>query len=79
MNIEKRDYLIRKLREGGVDVEGIPDFETWQGFGLLFEWASRQEWWEEFACEGHLDPLSLSIFTRMIDPKRFAQFLWEFL
>ncbi|GAM11833.1 hypothetical protein OR1_04151 [Geobacter sp. OR-1] len=81
MDAERRDFLIQKMRESGVELDGVdvPDFDTWEGFGVLYQWASSQPWWEEFACEGYLDPISLAIFTRMIDREKFAQFLWEFL
>ncbi len=25
-----------------------PDFSTWLGFGKLWEWTSKQEWWGDF-------------------------------
>ena len=66
-----------------------PDFSTWPGFGLLWEWAQKQEWWWNFSCKllyskeshDHLtkDDYDAVIYERYIHPSRFADALYEYL
>ena len=56
-------------------------FSTWQGFGELWEWAKRQEWWDYFADlglarKGHRPYL---IPIGIIEPSRFADAIYEYL
>src|SRR4030042_4113521 len=45
----KADIGWRGDNKSSVDVESLnPDFSTWQGFGKLWEFAIKQEWWGSF-------------------------------
>ena len=33
-----------------------PDFSTWEGFGKLWEWAIKQEWWMKFEAANFYGP-----------------------
>jgi len=60
------------------------DFSTWHGFGMLWEWAIKQDWWR-----GKKDSLVVSMLCRSggvgdlldkyISPSRFADAIYEFL
>lgn len=57
------------------------DFETWEGFGTLWEWVQVQVWWDGFKVK--MDTFLYS-GARMIDytiinPNRFANAIYEFL
>lgn len=59
------------------------NFFTWQGFGKLWEWATKQEWWLTQAS-GKIIFLSLSgsdmhISTTLVTPTNFAKAIYEFL
>lgn len=52
------------------------DFSTWEGFGKLWEWSRKQEWWltfDDYACATLEHPTSL------INPDRFADEIAYFL
>ena len=59
------------------------DFSTWQGFGKLWEWARKQDWWNEFIFP--LEDLIKSIrpipriHLDLINPEPFAKAIYEFL
>jgi hypothetical protein len=53
------------------------DFNTWDGFGKLFEWARKQKWWHEFAWV-HSESLN-NLTVRLIHPDRFSSALYKFL
>lgn len=68
------------------------DFSTWTGFGKLWEWGQKQEWWESFIIEGDFthswgtglipSEHEASWITAMLDivnPTNFANALYEFL
>lgn len=52
-------------------------FSTWKNFGKLWEWAIRQEWFDEFAGskphKAWLFPIGL------LEPDRFANAVYKFL
>ena len=61
------------------------DFSTWEGFGKLWEWAKKQEWWLKFG-EGLSNKQLCSEISRglqidesIINPDRFADALYDFL
>jgi hypothetical protein len=71
---------------------GIPmqvNFSTWQGFGLLWEWSNKQEWFWLFTCKQMFSENSDAPFEKcdddgnfhkgIIHPSRFADALYEFL
>jgi len=60
------------------------NFSSWQGFGQLWEWAVRQEWWVEFVNErGVLSGMGVDdavyIDVCFINPDKFANALYEYL
>lgn len=71
--------------EGEIIVENLPDIVrkalyendgTWISFGIIWEWAKKQEWWDKFTdlhyhcCRVDLD---------LIDPIRFPELVVQFL
>jgi hypothetical protein len=57
------------------------NFSTWEGFGKLWEWAQKQDWWESFVDDdmyqrGHRNWL---FPVAWIHPDRFADALYKFL
>jgi hypothetical protein len=58
----------------------VPDFSTWPGFGLLWEWAIKQhDWWTLFKENFFfVYPVTRGI-EDLINPDRFANALFEFL
>lgn len=58
-----------------------PDFSTWQGFGTLWEFAIKQEWWFQFKVRNnHIPNHKLYGFNLdLINPDKFADALFSFL
>ncbi len=61
---------------------GIPhaindDFLTWEGFGKLWDWATKQGWWEKFTW--FHQSIKDEILTELINPEKFAKAVAEFL
>ncbi len=55
------------------------DFSTWPGFGLLWEWATKQDWFRHFSIYIKVPP-GFNVFSNYyIHPDRFADILYEFL
>lgn len=64
-------------------------FSTWEGFGKLWEWSQKQEWWKEFCFSPKGDgyhcyqvPKGLDKFAigcAYIHPDRFADAVYHFL
>lgn len=64
---------IKRRLNGGIRNSNI-DFSTWEGFGKLWEWAKKQEWWhKEFLYKQYMGDLKL------IHPDRFADAVYTFL
>ena len=64
----------------------INDFFTWQGFGKLWEWATKQEWWNYFQdmVIGDTDVYENDEFTEYVDvnfinPTNFANAIYKYL
>ena len=55
------------------------DFSTWQGFGKLWEWSQKREWWGQFVEDTTGIGSSSLVDVDCIDPDRFADALYEFL
>ncbi|MFH1897053.1 MAG: hypothetical protein ABH886_02255 [Candidatus Desantisbacteria bacterium] len=57
------------------------DFSTWEGFGVLWEWAKKQEWWgDEFQkCSSDMENPITYIYEDLINPDRFADAVYKFL
>ncbi len=58
----------------------IPDFTTWEGFGILLSWAKEQVWWYDFvgiSQDGlaHDDWEALAI--DLVNPAAFATAVYE--
>lgn len=77
MNTE-RDMFLREKLNTGLFIE----FKTWDGFGILWEWSSKWNWWEDFLVsldiikgyEGHLVDI-----MAICSPEEFADAIYEFL
>lgn len=61
-------------------------FSTWQGFGKLWEWAQKQEWFRDFGAHvychvptGKQPPWALTAMEYFIDPDRFADAVYCYL
>ena len=56
------------------------DFSTWEGFGKLFEFCQKQEWWESFIFSNWRTTLSLHEYIgEWINPDRFSDAIYDFL
>jgi len=67
------------------------DFSKWTGFGKLWEWATRQDWWRDFCYKLWDDRVAYgvtnscrlicknSVHNDIINPERFADAIYEFL
>lgn len=60
-------------------------FSSWHGFGILWEWASKKEWWQKFGdfiyskyYNGDLD-ITICMLEYFINPDKFADVIYEFL
>lgn len=61
-----------------------PNFSTWEGFGKLFNFSKKQDWWKSFIKDlgawCHISsPTVLTISLNFIDPDNFADAIYEFL
>jgi hypothetical protein len=75
--------------EVGIGSGNAPcDCSTWTGFGLLWQWANKQEWWNEFIdiTLGVTSKVSSGgqivcryIRSNYVDPSYFADALYEYL
>lgn len=54
------------------------DFSDWSGFGILWEWAQKQEWWVDFLHD-ELHPYWEDQVKRLVDPTYFASAVYSFL
>lgn len=59
------------------------DFSSWSGFGKLWEWAQKQDWWCKFlTTKGRihdLNPLAFATNTSLVSPDNFASAVYQFL
>jgi hypothetical protein len=58
------------------------NFSTWEGFGKLWNWAQKQEWWgkfEDLIFYGKADPCGGWFDTLLIHPDRFADAIFSYL
>lgn len=65
-----------------------PNFSTWTMFGMVWEWARKQEWWIQFVHEDLYDYDSpkgncccgqKDFDFNLIHPERFGNALYQFL
>lgn len=60
--------------------EYLPNnFMSWEGFGKLWEWASWQTWWEDFAYSIHGIHENGENLKVLINPDKFADAIYDFL
>ena len=55
------------------------DFSTWNGFGKLWEWAIKEDWWFVFLESTGRFMQREFIRIEFIDPEIFADAVYEFL
>ncbi len=62
------------------------DFFTWEGFGKLWEWAQKQEWWSQFKYVCKAKPYKFCfmneqtfMWDELIHPEQFATAVYEAL
>lgn len=56
------------------------DFYTWEGFGILWEWAKEQKWWLDFISTCNISYIYPEICdVSYIDPEVFANKVYTFL
>lgn len=71
------EYLCKHCHTCNPNMERI-NFASWSGFGLLWEWARKQEWFPQFIfSKTHSDYDEIRI--EFINPSRFADAVYEFL
>lgn len=78
--IKREPYCIKcKQRRGHlVFTPNNVRFHTWPAFGLLFEWAQKQEWFAQFVffkTNSDYDEIKI----KFIHPTRFADAVYQFL
>lgn len=58
----------------------MPNFSTWEGFGKLFEFCQKQEWWRTFSHHKLFETSSNFVIPELIvNPDKFANAVYEFL
>jgi hypothetical protein len=62
-------WTCAKCKEG-FKKSDINDFSAWEGFGKLWEFAIKQDWWQGFLNKQT---------TEIINPDRFSNAVYEFL
>lgn len=78
MNEEKNKFLAELV---GWKITKFKYAPRWVRFGVLWEWATKQEWWiEDFlnACWGSRIHAREDLLD-LINPDRFADALFDFL
>lgn len=55
------------------------EFCEWEGFGLLWEWANQQNWWNEFWRVSFDDYLEVDDVMKLINPDKFADAVFSYL
>jgi hypothetical protein len=70
----------------GFDPEEHINFSTWEGFGKLWEFCQKQEWWENFRVFNHYQDENgeymesrYDINESLVNPDRFADTVYRFL
>lgn len=78
-------WLTRKMW-GDVSLNEFWPWGEWEKFGVVWEWAAKQEWWVKFityALNHEADPIDeikVSDFcTQLVDPTRFLKLVTDFL
>ena len=55
------------------------DFSTWKGFGTLWEWAYKQNWWKPFVFKCNLIDDVYHMNTSVVNPDKFADAVYQYL
>lgn len=75
MNTERDKHLTEAMGECWYQSNQTynTNFSTWEGFGKLWEWSQKQEWWEDYInnFENH------SLIN--VNPDRFADTVYTYL
>jgi hypothetical protein len=84
-----RKYHCDKCDTGKINPEPYTDFLTWEGFGKLWTWAIKQEWWYHFKDKMVTEKYYTTAFGSskgpseinygMINPENFAKSVAHFL
>ena len=80
---EKEEDINKYLTEAltGKSFKECPaftNFHTWEGFGKLFSWSKEQGWWIDFILH-HPHIVGVHAFCKILEPKRFAYAIYNFL
>ena len=80
---EEREIITRAMFPKHHEWETIM-FETWEGFGKLWEWAKRQEWWHSqfepwLLCDWKNSKQYGMVKSDMVNPENFAKAVADFL
>ncbi|MEE9354242.1 MAG: hypothetical protein V3U75_01495 [Methylococcaceae bacterium] len=67
----------KKCTKCGLGGWDMTNFLAWEGFGKLWEWAIKQEWWTEF--EGSQGLPRHWVPKQLINPEKFARAIADFL
>ena len=86
-NEDINKYLTEAMgKEYGKDFQWLIDNRSWWWFGLLWEWATKQEWWYLFFDDilhedtmPHLVGGCYQLKQDLINPTNFAKAIYEFL
>lgn len=62
--------------EGSI-YDPINNFSTWTGFGKLWEWSIKQDWWRGFAYTTQHEIYNIG--PALINPDNFANAVYEYL
>ena len=59
------------------------NFSSWEGFGKLWEWSQKQEWWGYFVhkqyCKKGKQLTVDELLQNLINPDRFADAIYAYL
>lgn len=80
--LERNIFLTKILKVEWRYKEQYLDFSTWEGFGILWTWAIKQDWWLEWWKGYYANYLPLpaaSIPQFIINPNEFANTLYTYL
>ncbi len=71
--------------EMGVEHYHIDFVGEWRAFGLLWEWAIKQEWWYEFwygvgrVGDRRASKSPMDLWAEHINPEKFSRAIYDFL
>ncbi len=69
-----------------INKESNNDFSTWNGFGKLWGWSVKQDWWKQFMYVCKAKPYKfcfmndqIFLWDELVNPSIFANAIYEFL